>query len=105
MGELLTPEQAAARLDMCERTLRKLRQTGEIAYIAVTGRKFRYTPEDCDAFLAERRRKEAPCPSAKIQGRRTSNTTSKSTSAGFMALRTARRNATLNGTKPSSARV
>lgn len=37
---LLTAEQAAARLGMCERTLRRLRQRGEIGYVAVAGTVF-----------------------------------------------------------------
>ena len=31
---------------MSEHTLRRIRQRGDIAYIALTDRKFRYTPED-----------------------------------------------------------
>ena len=96
---LLTAEEAAARLGMCERTLRKLRQNGDIAYIAITGRKFRYTPEDCDEFLAARRRKEAPCQSVKIRARHIGNTTSNGTRSGFMAQRAARRAATQSVSK------
>lgn len=61
-SNLLTADEAAARLDMSERTLRRIRQRGDIAYIALTDRKFRYTPEDCDAYLAACRRQDAPPP-------------------------------------------
>ena len=91
MGALLTAEQAAERLGMCERTLRKLRQRGEIAYIALTDRKFAYTEADCDEFLAARRRKEQPCPFVKTPARRTGSTTSRGMGSGFMAQQASRR--------------
>jgi predicted site-specific integrase-resolvase len=48
---LLTEEQAAERLLMHPRTLRKLRQTGQIRYVALIGRKIAYRPEDCAEFV------------------------------------------------------
>jgi len=83
MTELLTAEQAAARLSMSERTLRKLRQSGAIAYIALTDRMFRYTPEDCDEYLAACHRRDGPPPTAKIRARHTSSMTSRR-QRGFM---------------------
>lgn len=59
MTDLLTAEQAAARLGMCERTLRKLRQKGEISYIALTDRKFAYAQDDCASLLRARATMEA----------------------------------------------
>lgn len=59
---LLTPEEAANRLHMCVKVLRRLRQQGQIRYVALTERKIRYRPEDCDAFIEERTRKAEPCP-------------------------------------------
>lgn len=56
MGDLLTPDEAAARLKMSERTLRELRKQGRIRYIQPTPRKIFYDPADCDAFLASCRR-------------------------------------------------
>jgi hypothetical protein len=55
---LLTEEQAAERLLMHPRTLRKLRQEGAIRYVALTGRKIAYRPEDCLAFIEKQSRQE-----------------------------------------------
>ncbi len=75
-SNLLIADEAAARLDMSERTLRRIRQRGDIAYIAyiayiaLTDCKFRYTPEDCDAYLAACRRRDARPPRpTRIAGR------------------------------------
>jgi hypothetical protein len=51
LTELLTPDQAAARLRVCTKTLRQLRQQGLIRHVAVSKRKIFYRPEDCDAYL------------------------------------------------------
>jgi hypothetical protein len=60
---LLTEEQAAKRLLMHPRTLRKLRQAGAIRYVALTGRRVAYRPEDCVAYVESRGRQEqAPPP-------------------------------------------
>lgn len=96
---LLTAEQAAARLGMCERTLRRLRQRGEIGYVAVTESRYRYTEEDCEAYIESRRRREEPPRSTKIAQRRISSTAmSATTSEGFMARR-AREKAARQSTK------
>lgn len=85
---LLTAEQAAARLGMCERTLRRLRQRGEIGYVAVTESRYRYTEEDCEAYIESRRRREEPPRSTKVAQRRISSTAmSATTTEGFMARR------------------
>lgn len=103
MSGLLTADEAAARLSISERTLRKLRMAGEIPYIAISGRIYRYTPEDCDAFLAERKRTDIPCPSQlKTHVRLTTNTTSKGRSGGFMELRAAQRSAKLRHSSTAS---
>ena len=57
---LLTEEQAAERLLMHPRTLRKLRQAGRIRYVQTTARKIAYRPEDCAAFVEEQTRQETP---------------------------------------------
>jgi excisionase family DNA binding protein len=89
--QLLTANQAAARLDISERTLRKLRQAGAIPFIAVSERVFRYDAADCEEYLLNRKRTETLCPSpSKILGRRITSTTSRGTSGGFMAQRAAR---------------
>lgn len=48
---LLTPDEAAAYIRVCPKTLRSIRQRGLIRYVAVTPRKILYRPEDCDAYL------------------------------------------------------
>jgi excisionase family DNA binding protein len=53
---LLTPEEAALRLHVCTKVLRRLRDRGLIRYVAVTDRKIRYRPEDVDAYLESRLR-------------------------------------------------
>lgn len=58
---LLTEEQAAARLLLCPRTLRRLRQAGEIRYVALAGRKIAYRAEDCQAYIEQRLRQD-PAP-------------------------------------------
>ncbi|WP_394648165.1 helix-turn-helix domain-containing protein [uncultured Sphingomonas sp.] len=85
VSQLLTSEQAAERLHMSERTLRKLRQSGEIAYIAVTDRRYRYTPEDLDAYLETRRRQEAPRQTPIPHGRRIGSVRGGPAQASFMA--------------------
>jgi hypothetical protein len=72
---LLTEEQAAERLLMRPRTLRKLRQEGAIRYVALTGRRVAYRPEDCEAFVEAQSRIETPqvCPtrrSVQVVGKR-----------------------------------
>ena len=54
MTDLLTPEQAAKRLHVSTKLLRRLRRQGDIRYIAITDRKIRYRPEDCEDYLESR---------------------------------------------------
>lgn len=61
-GALLTPEEAAAYLRVCPKTLRSIRQRGLIRYVAVTSRKIFYRLEDCEAYLASCSRMEAAQP-------------------------------------------
>jgi hypothetical protein len=71
MTTLLTPEQAAARIGVCAKTLRAIRQRGAIRYVAVTPRKIFYRPEDCDAYLEACVRVEtAPPPTNRKRGGR-----------------------------------
>ncbi|WP_157136896.1 helix-turn-helix domain-containing protein [Sphingomonas sp. PAMC 26617] len=94
MSDLLTADHAAARLNISERTLRKLRQSGEIAYIALTNRLFRYTTEDCDEYVASRRKIESPSSSSRVSSRRPGSPVLKGDQPGFMALQAARKGAT-----------
>jgi hypothetical protein len=66
---LLTEEQAAERLLMHPRTLRKLRQEGAIRYVALTGRKIAYRPEDCEAFIQNSLRIESAPDFSRANGR------------------------------------
>lgn len=68
MPDLLSHDQAAARLHVCAKTLRRIRQKGLIRYVAVTERKIFYRPEDCDAYLASCERVAVPIEPTKRRG-------------------------------------
>lgn len=70
---LLTEEQAAKRLLMHPRTLRKLRQEGAIRYVALTGRRVAYRPEDCIAYVESRSRQEQVSPHRRQKSRAAGN--------------------------------
>lgn len=57
---LLSEEEAAARLLVCPRTLRRLRMAGEIRYVALAGRRIAYRLEDCLAYIESRLKLETP---------------------------------------------
>ena len=61
MTDLLTSAEAAARLRICERSLRKLRKAGLIRYIAKGERGVLYRDADCEEYLASRERRDEPC--------------------------------------------
>lgn len=69
MGALLTPAEAAAEIGVCTKTLRKFRERGLIPYVAVTDRKIMYRPQDCEAYLESRVRREAQQWPAKSPGK------------------------------------
>jgi excisionase family DNA binding protein len=54
MTDLLTPEEAAKRLHVSTKLLRRLRRQGDIRYVAITDRKIRFRPEDCEDYLESR---------------------------------------------------
>jgi len=56
MSALLSGEDAAALIGISSKTLGKLRREGQIPYFAVTDHRFFYRPDDCEAYLASRRR-------------------------------------------------
>lgn len=56
MSDYLTEAQAAERLHVCTRTLRRIRQSGAIRFVAVTARTILYRPEDIEAFVEQRAR-------------------------------------------------
>lgn len=58
---LLTEAEAAERLNLCQRTLRKARQSGQLHYVAI-GRAVRYTIEDLESFVATLRQVQPNCP-------------------------------------------
>ncbi|WP_147036068.1 helix-turn-helix domain-containing protein [Sphingomonas aquatilis] len=96
MMELLTPEEAAKRIHVCTKTLRRLRQDGHIRYVAITDRKIRYRPEDCDEFIASRARKAPECLSTSRKTRRISTSTSSGRVVAFTDRRGQRRGARPN---------
>lgn len=61
MTNLLTPQEAARQLLISERTLRNLKRTGAISYVAVGARRIAYREEDLAAFIESRVRQE-PSP-------------------------------------------
>lgn len=73
---LLSELEAARRLLLSERTLRKLRAEGQIRYVALTGRRVAYRPQDLEAFVSARVKEGKPCqqpPSPKPKQRRQGN--------------------------------
>ena len=70
---LLTEAEAAQRLRMSARYLRKARHDGRLHYVLL-GRAVRYTIDDLESFVATLRKVNTPCPAtqppAKSNGRR-----------------------------------
>lgn len=58
---LLTEAEAADRLRLSQRTLRKARQDGRLHYVLI-GRAVRYTLSDLESYIEALRRVEAACP-------------------------------------------
>lgn len=58
---LLTESEAAERLSVCPRTLRKARQEGELRFVLI-GRAVRYTIDDLESFVDRHRKVNQPCP-------------------------------------------
>ncbi|MEV5032130.1 helix-turn-helix domain-containing protein [Sphingobium sp. LMC3-1-1.1] len=94
---LLTPAEAAERLHISDKTLRRLRQQGHIRYVAITDRKIRYRPEDCDAYVANRIREDHQCPSTSRKTRPSTSTTSNIVVGDFTARRARKRSARRKG--------
>jgi excisionase family DNA binding protein len=98
---LLTPAEAARKLRISVKTLLTHVAAGEIGYVIIgRGRKRPrriFTGAALDEFIANKTRKDAPCPSTRTRtaARRISTTTSKCEVIGFTARRNARR-----GVKP-----
>jgi excisionase family DNA binding protein len=58
--ELLTEAEAAARLRIGERTLRDIRNRGEIPYVRIGMRKIFYRAKDCENYIASRLQNDTP---------------------------------------------
>ncbi|WP_082370375.1 helix-turn-helix domain-containing protein [Novosphingobium sp. ST904] len=58
---LLTEAEAAARLRVCTRTLRKARQNGLLHYVLI-GRAIRYTMSDLESYIERLRQVQPTCP-------------------------------------------
>ncbi|WP_375194754.1 helix-turn-helix domain-containing protein [Sphingobium sp.] len=89
---LLTPTEAAKRLHISDKTLRRLRQQGHIRYVAITERKIRYRPEDCDAYVSARVREDDQCQSTSRKTRPSTSTISSIVVGDFTARRARKRN-------------
>ncbi|MDK4806053.1 MAG: helix-turn-helix domain-containing protein [Novosphingobium aromaticivorans] len=66
---LLTESEAAKRLAVSPRTLRKARQTGNLHYVAI-GRSIRYTLSDLESFIAALRQVHLRCPLSRAPSRK-----------------------------------
>jgi hypothetical protein len=58
---LLTEPEAAERLRICTRTLRKARQSGLLHYVLI-GRAVRYTVADLESYIDRLRQVQPACP-------------------------------------------
>lgn len=58
---LLTEPEAAERLRLCARVLRKARQDGRLHYVLI-GRAVRYRVEDLESWIETLRKVEIACP-------------------------------------------
>lgn len=67
---LLTETEAAERLRLCPRTLRKARAAGLLHYVLI-GRSVRYTVADLESYIDALRQKAAPCPAQTTPARTT----------------------------------
>jgi hypothetical protein len=94
---LLTPAAVARKLGCSEKTLRAHVATGDLRYVSIgkgtKRRRMMFTPADLDEFIANRTRKDLPCPSTRTEtvARRISTSTSNCEVIGFTARRNARR--------------
>ncbi len=79
---LLTEAEAAQRLAICPRTLRKLRKAGELHYVRIR-RAIRYTVEDLDRYVESVR----SCTSISAQARPIGGSMQRSTVADFEQAR------------------
>ena len=98
-GILVTPREAARRLRCSIKTLNGHVASGALKYVAIGHGKRRirrmFADSDLNDFIANKTRKDVPCPSTRIEtaARRISTSTSKCEVIGFTARRNARRGA------------
>lgn len=67
---LFTEAEAAERLRVCKRTLRKARQDGLLHFVLI-GRAIRYTLGDLESYIDSLRKVKAPCPPQRPPARST----------------------------------
>lgn len=70
---LLTEKEAAHRLSLSTRTLRKARQAGTLRYVLI-GRAVRYTEDDLTTFIDSLRTVQPACPPSAQPTRSTRST-------------------------------
>jgi hypothetical protein len=94
---LRTLTEAARKLRCSISTLNAHVVSGALRYVAVGHGRERmrkmFTDADLDTFIANRTRKDIPCPSAATRARRSGSTDSKSEVVSFSGLQRRRRNA------------
>ncbi|WP_408021749.1 helix-turn-helix domain-containing protein [Sphingobium psychrophilum] len=59
----MTESEAADRLSLCTRTLRKERQAGRLRYVLI-GRAVRYSVADLESYVEQLRQVQPACPPA-----------------------------------------
>ncbi|WP_365894668.1 helix-turn-helix domain-containing protein [uncultured Sphingomonas sp.] len=89
---LLTETEAADRLRLCTKTLRKERKAGRLSYILI-GRAVRYTLDDLESFIARARQDTTQCQSTNRVSRPTTTTTSSGKVVAFTARQGSKRSA------------
>ena len=94
---LLTPRQAAARLNCSQKTLTSHVKDGNLRYvnIGLGSKKPRrmFTDADISDFITRRTQRDAPCQFSNLKARRSTTSIFKSSGRGFMALRAAKADA------------
>ncbi|MBA4087400.1 MAG: hypothetical protein C0491_06320 [Novosphingobium sp.] len=76
MTGLMTEAEAAQRLRVCTRTLRKARRAGTLRYVLI-GRAVRYTEDDLVTFIDSLRTVSQACPAQPTRNTRRKNKSAK----------------------------
>lgn len=85
LPKLMTAEEAAKALAICDKVFRREVRAKRIRYIMI-GRRKKFTASDLQAYI-DSQRGAVPCPSTARKAPRTTTTISSSRASGIMALR------------------